>query len=90
MPGSVEAEHVRGGPVPDLPKPASSSVESVRGRGSRERAPEVVFLVAGEGPLRGELQGRIDRENLPVRLLGNRADVGDLLGVARALVVPSR
>ncbi|GAA4200443.1 glycosyltransferase [Streptosporangium oxazolinicum] len=76
--GSVEAE-----PVPGL-------TESVRGRGSRERAPEVVFLVAGEGPLRGELRARIDRENLPVRLLGDRADVGDLLGVARALVVPSR
>ncbi|MFF3439429.1 glycosyltransferase family 4 protein [Streptosporangium sp. NPDC002721] len=54
------------------------------------RAPGAVFLVAGDGPLRGELQGRIDRENLPVRLLGDRADVGDLLGVARALVVPSR
>lgn len=49
-----------------------------------------VFLVAGEGPLRGELQGRIDRERLPVRLLGNRGDVGDLLRVARVLLTPSR
>ena len=50
----------------------------------------VVFLIAGEGPLRGELQERIDRENLPVRLLGNRSDVEDLLRVTRALLVPSR
>ncbi|GHH71570.1 glycosyl transferase [Streptosporangium violaceochromogenes] len=49
-----------------------------------------VFVVAGEGPLREELRGRIEREGLPVRLLGNRDDVGDLLGVARALLVPSR
>ncbi|MBG0832841.1 glycosyltransferase family 4 protein [Planomonospora sp. ID67723] len=49
-----------------------------------------LFLVAGEGPLRGELQRRIDAEGLPMRLLGNRDDVADLLAVARALVVPSR
>ncbi|MEV4095626.1 glycosyltransferase family 4 protein [Streptosporangium saharense] len=49
-----------------------------------------VFLVAGEGPLRGPLEERIAREGLPVRLLGNRNDVGDLLTVAEALVVPSR
>ena len=59
-------------------------------RGDAEPAPGPVFLVAGEGPLRAELQGRIDRENLPVRLLGDRTDVGDLLRVARALLVPSR
>ncbi|MFB9892692.1 glycosyltransferase family 4 protein [Planobispora takensis] len=51
---------------------------------------EALFLVAGEGPLRDELQRRIDARGLPVRLLGNRDDVGDLLGAARALVVPSR
>ncbi|MEU4534910.1 glycosyltransferase family 4 protein [Streptosporangium sp. NPDC023825] len=77
----------RGGPGP---VPGRVSAEPAGGRGPGERASEAVFLVAGEGPLRGELQGRIDRENLPVRLLGDRADVGDLLGVARALVVPSR
>ncbi len=60
------------------------------GRTPAGSAPRAVFLVAGEGPLRAELQGRVDRENLPVRLLGNRSDVGDLLGVARALLVPSR
>ncbi|WP_449061263.1 glycosyltransferase family 4 protein, partial [Planomonospora algeriensis] len=53
-------------------------------------APQALFLVAGDGPLREELQRRIDREGLPVRLLGDRDDVADLLEVARALVVPSR
>ncbi|MFF0311716.1 glycosyltransferase family 4 protein [Streptosporangium sp. NPDC004379] len=53
-----------------------------------ERGP--VFLVAGEGPLRGPLRERIEREGLPVRLLGDRGDVADLLAVARALLVPSR
>ncbi|GAA3447489.1 glycosyltransferase family 4 protein [Planomonospora venezuelensis] len=57
------------------------------GTGPEARA---LFLVAGEGPLREELQRRIDAEDLQVRLLGNRSDVGDLLAVARALVVPSR
>ncbi|WP_433238818.1 glycosyltransferase family 4 protein [Streptosporangium sp. CA-135522] len=60
------------------------------GRASGESATRAVFLVAGDGPLRGRLQERIDREDLPVRLLGERGDVGDLLGVARALLVPSR
>ncbi|MGS2644876.1 glycosyltransferase family 4 protein [Streptosporangium sp. G12] len=84
------AKALRGARGDAGPVPGRASAEPEGGRGPEERAPEAVFLVAGEGPLRGELQGRIDRENLPVRLLGDRADVGDLLGVARALVVPSR
>ncbi|MEO3813631.1 glycosyltransferase family 4 protein [Sphaerisporangium sp. B11E5] len=48
-----------------------------------------LFVVAGDGPLRERLQGRIDEEGLPVVLLGERGDVADLLLVARALVVPS-
>ncbi|MFB4272045.1 glycosyltransferase family 4 protein [Nonomuraea sp. GTA35] len=51
---------------------------------------EPLFVVAGEGPLRGELQRRIDAEGLPVVLLGNRDDVPDLLGAAVALLMPSR
>lgn len=50
----------------------------------------VLFVIAGEGPLRGELQRRIDAEGLPVVLLGNRSDVPDLLGAATAVVWPSR
>ncbi|RCG29602.1 glycosyltransferase family 1 protein [Sphaerisporangium album] len=52
--------------------------------------PVPLFAVAGEGPLRRALQARIDAEGLPVRLLGDRADVADLLGAADALVLPSR
>ncbi|GII96591.1 glycosyltransferase family 4 protein [Sinosporangium siamense] len=51
---------------------------------------EPLFVVAGDGPLRGALEERIDREGLPVRLLGARNDVADLLSVAHAVVVPSR
>ncbi|GAA0443069.1 glycosyl transferase [Acrocarpospora corrugata] len=51
---------------------------------------KVLFVVAGEGPLRAELEERIAAESLPVRLLGNRGDVGDLLRAAAVFVVPSR
>lgn len=54
------------------------------------RGGEPLFVVAGEGPLREELQRRIDDEGLPVVLLGNRDDVPDLLGAALALLMPSR
>ncbi|MCG5215080.1 glycosyltransferase family 4 protein [Streptosporangium soli] len=49
-----------------------------------------LFVVAGGGPLRAELGERIDRDGLPVRLLGDRDDVPDLLAAAHAVLVPSR
>jgi glycosyltransferase involved in cell wall biosynthesis len=49
-------------------------------------AGRVVVLVAGDGPLRPPLQQRIDAEGLPVRLLGWRDDVADLLAVADVVV----
>lgn len=49
-----------------------------------------LFLVAGDGPLRADLQARIDAERLPVRLLGNRDDVPDLLAAATLAVWASR
>ncbi|MGA5761207.1 glycosyltransferase family 4 protein [Nonomuraea bangladeshensis] len=49
-----------------------------------------LFVVAGEGPLRGELERRIAAEGLPVMLLGNRDDVPDLLGAATAVVTATR
>ncbi|WP_084958397.1 glycosyltransferase family 4 protein [Thermoactinospora rubra] len=49
-----------------------------------------LFAVAGDGPLRAALQARIDREGLPVVLLGDRADVPDLLAAATVVVCPSR
>ncbi|GII32013.1 glycosyltransferase [Planotetraspora mira] len=48
-----------------------------------------LFVVAGDGPLRPELQARIDAEGLPVLLYG-WASTPDLLQVATAVVVPSR
>ncbi|MEV4218171.1 glycosyltransferase family 4 protein [Nonomuraea sp. NPDC049725] len=52
--------------------------------------PEPLFAIAGEGPLRETLQRRIDRDGLPVVLLGNRDDVPDLLAAAAVAVWPSR
>ncbi|HET8601274.1 MAG TPA: lipid II flippase MurJ [Segeticoccus sp.] len=56
--------------------------------GQHER--EVLVAVAGEGPLRRSLQRRIDREHLPVRLLGERPDMPALLAAADLVVCPSR
>ncbi|MEU7000704.1 glycosyltransferase family 4 protein [Nonomuraea sp. NPDC046570] len=49
-----------------------------------------LFVVAGDGPLRAGLQTRIERERLPVVLLGNRDDIPDLLAAADAVLWPSR
>ncbi|MFD1542873.1 glycosyltransferase family 4 protein [Nonomuraea guangzhouensis] len=49
-----------------------------------------LFVVAGEGPLLGELGRRIEAEALPVMLLGNRDDVPDLLAAATVAVWASR
>jgi len=55
----------------------------------RDRPDRPLTLIAGDGPLRGELQRRIEREGLAVRLLGHRDDVGDLLAAADVAVLPS-
>jgi glycosyltransferase involved in cell wall biosynthesis len=52
-------------------------------------APPFVWAVAGDGPLAGELRDRIAAESLPVRLLGRRDDVPDLLGAAAVVVSTS-
>jgi glycosyltransferase involved in cell wall biosynthesis len=54
-----------------------------RGEGS-----DPLVVVCGEGSLRGELQQRIEREGLPVRLLGRRDDLASLLTAADVAVVP--
>jgi glycosyltransferase involved in cell wall biosynthesis len=55
----------------------------------RLQVPPLV-AVAGDGPLEQELAARIAAEDLPVRLLGRRGDVADLLGAADLCVLPSR
>ncbi len=48
------------------------------------------YLIAGDGPERDRLQQRIDAERLPVRLLGRREDIPDLLAAADLAVSTSR
>ncbi|WP_326751925.1 glycosyltransferase family 4 protein [Streptomyces hirsutus] len=52
--------------------------------------PQPLVAVAGEGSLRGELQRRITDEDLPVRLVGRRDDITDLLEAADLALLPSR
>ncbi|MEY9489551.1 glycosyltransferase involved in cell wall biosynthesis [Streptomyces calvus] len=52
--------------------------------------PVPLVVIAGEGPLHGELRRRIESEDLPVRLLGRRDDVADLLAAADLALLPSR
>lgn len=48
-------------------------------RSWRRLDPLPLAVVAGEGPLRAELQLRIEQEGLPVRLVGRRDDIPELL-----------
>ncbi|MFJ8148225.1 glycosyltransferase family 4 protein [Streptomyces sp. NPDC096094] len=56
----------------------------------RRHDPVPLVVVAGEGPLRAELQRRIEDEGLPVVLIGSREDVTDLLAAADLALLPSR
>lgn len=58
--------------------------------GWRRLDPQPLVAVAGEGALRGELQRRITDEDLPVRLVGGRDDITDLLEAADLALLPSR
>lgn len=55
--------------------------------GSPQSVPRLV--IAGEGPLREDLQADIERWQLDAALLGHRADVADLLLAADVLVLSS-
>ncbi len=59
-------------------------------RSWRELDPPPLLAIAGEGPQRGELQHRIDEEELPVRLLGRRDDAFELLAGADVALLSSR
>jgi glycosyltransferase involved in cell wall biosynthesis len=60
--------------------------------GLARRGARFVMLLAGDGPLRAEVQAGIAREGLEdrVRLLGVREDVADLLAASDVLVLASR
>jgi glycosyltransferase involved in cell wall biosynthesis len=51
--------------------------------------PEVRFIVAGDGDLRASLQHRIDKDDLPVTLLGWRTDIGTILSACDAVLMTS-
>ncbi|MFC9930976.1 glycosyltransferase family 4 protein [Streptomyces sp. NPDC127190] len=51
--------------------------------------PVPLVVVAGEGPLRPALQRRIEEEELPVRLVGRREDVPELLAAADLALLTS-
>ncbi|MFD9795312.1 glycosyltransferase family 4 protein [Streptomyces sp. NPDC059070] len=52
--------------------------------------PVPLLAIAGEGPERAALQRRIEAEALPVKLLGRRDDVTELLACADVAVLASR
>ncbi|MGW2172277.1 glycosyltransferase family 4 protein [Streptomyces sp. NPDC001705] len=56
----------------------------------RHLDPAPLVVIAGEGPLRARLQGRIESEGLPVLLAGRRDDVPDLLAAADLALLPAR
>jgi glycosyltransferase involved in cell wall biosynthesis len=55
----------------------------------RDLDPVPLVVIAGEGPLRPFLQRRIEDEELPVRLIGRREDVPELLAAADLALVTS-
>ncbi|MFJ9871364.1 glycosyltransferase family 4 protein [Streptomyces sp. NPDC101165] len=55
----------------------------------RDLDPVPLVVVAGEGPQRPVLQQRIEDEELPVRLLGRREDVSELLAAADLALLTS-
>ncbi|MGI5374344.1 glycosyltransferase family 4 protein [Streptomyces sp. CA-251387] len=59
-------------------------------RAWRRLDPVPLVVIAGEGELRGALQRRIEDEGLPVRLIGRRDDVSELLAASDIALLPSR
>ncbi len=55
-----------------------------------ERRPQPLVVIAGTGPEHAALASRIERSGAPVRLLGHRDDVADLLAACDLAVVSSR
>lgn len=55
----------------------------------RGRAPRVVFLLAGSGPLAGEITARSAALGDAVRMLGHREDMSALMAAADVVCLPS-
>jgi glycosyltransferase involved in cell wall biosynthesis len=55
--------------------------------GSGPRTP--IVIVAGDGPEQARLVGAASRSRAPVRFLGRREDIADLLGAADVVALPS-
>lgn len=53
-------------------------------------ARNLLWVVAGDGPLREEIETRVVTEGLPVRLLGRREDVADLMAAADVVTSTAR
>ncbi|MFD5858249.1 glycosyltransferase family 4 protein [Streptomyces chartreusis] len=58
-------------------------------RAWRKLDPAPLVVIAGEGALRAGLQRRIEDEELPVRLIGRRDDVSELLAAADIALLSS-
>ncbi|MEV8394132.1 MULTISPECIES: glycosyltransferase family 4 protein [unclassified Streptomyces] len=56
----------------------------------RHLDPMPLVVIAGEGRERARLQRRIEEAELPVRLIGRRDDVSELLAAADVALLPSR
>ena len=56
----------------------------------RDRRPEPLLVIAGTGPLAGQLSGQAGELGVDVRFLGSRDDVPGLLADADVLALPSR
>jgi len=55
----------------------------------QQRDPVPLLVIAGEGPLAGELAEQARNTGIAVRFLGQRTDIPALLGAADVVVVPS-
>jgi glycosyltransferase involved in cell wall biosynthesis len=55
----------------------------------QDRQPAPLLVIAGEGPLAGELAARARRSGIVVTFLGRRDDVPALIAAADVMVVPS-
>ena len=55
----------------------------------KQRGIDFTWLVAGDGPLKAQLNQQIDGAALPVKLLGRREDIGALLSQADVVVQTS-